>query len=40
VPFRYSLDDHLPHHYIAALTPPGVASEFGDLPYLADAVDA
>ena len=40
VPFRYSLDDHLPHHYIAALTPPGVPSEFGDLPYLAEAVDA
>jgi hypothetical protein len=33
VPFRYSLDDHLPHHYIAALTPAGVPSEFGDLPY-------
>jgi hypothetical protein len=33
VPFRYSLDDHLPHHYIAALTPPGVPSEFGDAPY-------
>lgn len=34
VPFRYSLDDHLPHHYIAALTPPDVPSEFGDLHYL------
>jgi hypothetical protein len=33
VPFRHSIDDHLPHHYIAALTPPGVPSEFGDLPY-------
>jgi hypothetical protein len=33
VPFRYSMDDHLPHHYIAALTPPGVPSEFGDAPY-------
>jgi hypothetical protein len=33
VPFRYSLDDHLPHHYIAALAPPGVPSEFGDLSY-------
>jgi hypothetical protein len=36
VPFRYSLDDHLPHHYIAALTPPGVPSEFGDAPYADD----
>lgn len=25
-----SLYDHLPHHYISALTPPGVRSEFGD----------
>jgi len=40
VPFRYSLDDHLPHHYIAALTPPGVPSEFGDLPYASEAADA
>jgi hypothetical protein len=40
VPFRYSLDDHLPHHYIAALTPPDVPSEFGDLPYLAEAAHA
>lgn len=30
VPFRYSLYDHGPQHYIAALTPPGVRSEFGD----------
>lgn len=30
VPFRASVYDHLPHHYIAALTPPGVRSEFGD----------
>jgi len=29
-PFRASLEDHLPQHYIAALTPPGVRSEFGD----------
>lgn len=35
VPFRYSIDDHLPHHYIAALTPPGVPSEFGDAAYAA-----
>jgi hypothetical protein len=30
LPFRASIDDHLPHHYIAALTPPDVRSEFGD----------
>ena len=30
IPFQYSLDDHGPQHYIAALTPPGVPSEFGD----------
>jgi hypothetical protein len=24
-----SLHDHLPHHYVTALTPPGVRSEFG-----------
>lgn len=40
LPFRYSLDDHLPHHYIAALTPTGMPSEFGDLPYLGEAASA
>lgn len=30
MPFQYSLDDHGPQHYIAALTPPGVRTEFGD----------
>jgi Lipase (class 3) len=30
LPFQYSLDDHGPQHYIAALTPPGVRTEFGD----------
>lgn len=30
LPFQYSLDDHGPQHYIAALTPPDVRSEFGD----------
>ncbi|MGH9283268.1 MAG: lipase family protein, partial [Acidimicrobiales bacterium] len=25
-----SFHDHLPHHYVAALTPPGVRTEFGD----------
>lgn len=31
IPFQYSLDDHGPQHYVAALTPPGVATEFGDV---------
>jgi predicted lipase len=26
----YSIDDHLPHHYVSALTPPGTVTEFGD----------
>lgn len=30
LPFQHSLDDHGPQHYVAALTPPGVRSEFGD----------
>jgi hypothetical protein len=30
VPFQYSLDDHGPQHYIGALTPDGVRTEFGD----------
>jgi len=30
VPFHYSLNDHGPQHYVSALTPPGVPSEFGD----------
>jgi Lipase (class 3) len=30
VPFQYSLDDHGPQHYVSALTPPGVPTEFGD----------
>lgn len=30
LPVVYSFEDHRPHHYIAALTPPGVQSEFGD----------
>jgi hypothetical protein len=30
IPFQYSLDDHGPQHYIAALTPEGVRTEFGD----------
>jgi hypothetical protein len=28
--FHASVHDHLPQYYIAALTPPGVRSEFGD----------
>jgi hypothetical protein len=30
ITFHASVYDHLPHHYIAALTPPGIHSEFGD----------
>lgn len=30
LPFRFSLNDHGPQHYISALTPPGTANEFGD----------
>ena len=30
LPFRYSLDDHGPQHYIQALTPVGEPTEFGD----------
>lgn len=30
LPFRYSLDDHGPQHYVAALTPRGTPNEFGD----------
>lgn len=29
LPFSYSLSDHGPQHYISALTPPGVPTEFG-----------
>ncbi len=29
-PFQHSIYDHGPQHYISALTPPGVRSEFGD----------
>jgi hypothetical protein len=32
LPFRYRLDDHLPHHYVAALAPPGTPNEYGDDP--------
>ncbi len=27
--YKYSLGDHAPHHYIAALRPPGMITEFG-----------
>jgi hypothetical protein len=30
VTFLHSMDDHGPQHYIAALAPPGVRTEFGD----------
>lgn len=36
VPFPYRIDDHRPHHYVARLTPAGVASEFGDHEYAFD----
>lgn len=29
LPFQYSIDDHGPHHYVSALTPPGAPTEFG-----------
>ncbi|MFE6159700.1 lipase family protein [Streptomyces sp. NPDC056486] len=31
VPFTYSFEDHGPGHYVNALAPPGVMSEFGDI---------
>ncbi|WP_345340872.1 hypothetical protein [Rhodococcus olei] len=34
LPFRFSLDDHGPQHYIAALTPRGTPNEFGDAPLI------
>ncbi|MEO3807734.1 lipase family protein [Sphaerisporangium sp. B11E5] len=30
LPAVYSIDDHMPQHYVSALTPPGVRDEFGD----------
>lgn len=30
LPFQHSIYDHMPRHYIAALKPPHVRSEFGD----------
>jgi hypothetical protein len=30
IPFRFSLNDHGPQHYISAITPPKVPNEFGD----------
>lgn len=33
IPFEYRIEDHAPQHYIVALTPPGVRSEFGDYDY-------
>jgi hypothetical protein len=35
IPFQHSATDHYPHRYIAALTPPGKPTEFGDHPYTA-----
>ncbi|WP_055565080.1 lipase family protein [Streptomyces atriruber] len=31
IPFTYSFEDHGPGHYVNALAPPGVLSEFGDV---------
>ncbi|MGW6060033.1 lipase family protein [Streptomyces sp. NPDC055189] len=31
VPFAYSFEDHGPGHYVNALAPPGVMSEYGDI---------
>lgn len=31
VPFRYRIEDHLPHHYVSSLVPPGGLDEFGDV---------
>ena len=30
IPFRYSLNDHGPQHYISAITPKNKPNEFGD----------
>lgn len=30
LPFPYSFNDHMPQHYVRALTPPGAPNEFGD----------
>ena len=35
LPLRYNLNDHLPHHYISALTPPGRPNEYGDAQVVA-----
>ena len=37
IPFPYSLDDHLPLHYIDWLAPQGMGSEYGDYPARLDA---
>ncbi|MEV0527406.1 lipase family protein [Streptomyces sp. NPDC050439] len=31
IPFTYSFEDHGPGHYVNALAPPGVMSEYGDV---------
>ncbi len=36
-PFRYKIEDHLPHHYVSALIPEGRIDEFGD--YCADVTE-
>jgi len=37
LPLRYNLNDHLPHHYISALTPPDRPNEYGDAQVVAGA---
>jgi len=35
LPLKYNISDHLPHHYISALTPPGRPNEYGDAEVVA-----
>ncbi len=32
LPFPYKIEDHIPHHYVSSLVPPGRLDEFGDYP--------
>ncbi|WP_028462632.1 lipase family protein [Nocardia sp. 348MFTsu5.1] len=38
IPFQVSINDHLPHNYITAITPPGVPNEFGDAMFADESV--
>lgn len=33
IPFQYSINDHMPHNYITAITPDGIPNEFGDAAF-------